>query len=333
MGASFKALAEDLEFGLGLVEEVLFHPVFPEEEIEKVRQDVLLAIRSEGDRIMSTAAKLMRETLWRDHPYRLNPSGSLEAVEKLTRDDMIRFHQRHYMPGNMVLALSGDFDPAEARRLIQAAFGKLPAGTAPALPQGGPTAISAPLKVARNVDKKQVVLLIGYPGITVDDSRRYIVSMMVSVLSDKEGRLYHELRGKQGLAYYVGAYQVLGLDPGAVVFYIGTVPEKAQVAREGIFAEIEKLRREPVTEVELERAKASLLGDHRAGLQTNETWAFQMALDELYGLGYDSLEHYAERIEAVTSADIQRIARELFTPEGYVEVLVGPGMEQQAASQ
>ncbi len=140
----------------------------------------------------------------------------------------------------------------------------------------------------------------------------------------KGAGFFFELRDKRSLAYSVTAFLRPGLETGMFGVYMACDPSKLTAAKEGIFKELEKVRKEGLSEKELEAAKRYLLGNLKIELQTNGNQAIRMALDELYGLGYGYLKQYIRDIEAVTLNDIKRAAKKIIMPEKFVFVTIGP---------
>jgi len=182
-----------------------------------------------------------------------------------------------------------------------------------------PTQVRA---AAEHMEKKQAVIMIGFQGIAIKSEDRYTFEVMTSILSGGGSRLYQNLRDQMGLAYSVGSFSFIGLDdPGAYVFYIATAPEKIEVARDGLLEEIKKLITLEVSEEELNRAKKDLIGAETIRLETNQALAFQCALDELYGLGYENFKRYASDINQVTQEDIKKVAVKYFDLGSYTMVV------------
>ena len=141
--------------------------------------------------------------------------------------------------------------------------------------------------------------------------------------------MFRELRDKQSLAYVIVAFRSPGLETGAFGAYLACDPKKRVIATEAIFKELDEVRKKGLSKKELEGAKSYLLGNLQIGLQTNGSQAMQMALDELYGLGYNNLPEFIREIEAVTLDDIKSAAQKIIVPGKYVLVTVGPGQQKR----
>jgi zinc protease len=127
-----------------------------------------------------------------------------------------------------------------------------------------------------------------------------------------------------GLAYYVGASQMQGLVPGLFAFYLGTDPQKIEPVKTALLDEIQKLASEGLTSEELARAKKKLIGQQEIANQSNDSFGYQCALDELYGLGFDHYKSLEHDVEAITLDDIRRVARKYFRDQPYVLATVRP---------
>jgi zinc protease len=157
------------------------------------------------------------------------------------------------------------------------------------------------------------------------DADRYALELLQESCSDLGSRLFLRVREKLGLAYYVGAQNFAGLAPGYIAFYAGTMPEKADLVEKELLMEAELLRRDGLTEEELKRAKAKVIGQKKIARQELGTHAMTTALDELYGLGYAHTDAEDDLFEAVTLADIKAVAQKYLKPDALVVSKVLPG--------
>ncbi|MCX7918792.1 MAG: insulinase family protein [bacterium] len=329
-GVTIDILKDDLSLGLDILSDIVLNPIFPESALEIERQHVLAAIRSQEDDVFPAAMKLLRETLFTVHPYRRLTIGTESTVATITRNDIIQFYKQLCVPKNAVLAIFGDISTETVLNQIQKVFESFDTPIIPYREEITESPITAIRTTTKTKEKQQTVILIGYHGIKITDPRRYTSEVMNAILSGQGSRLFDTIREKQGLAYYVGMIPVLGLDPGMYIFYVGTETDKIEIAIKSILAEIERIKSEDVTDEELIRAKKELIGNKAIDTQTNSAQAFESALDELYGLGYDNLDQYAMRINAVTKDDIRKLANDLFKPNAYALVVVKPKSKNHA---
>jgi zinc protease len=327
-GAWAKFLSSDLDAGLDVLAEVLATPTFPPEEIEKLREKTLAGIRRRRESIWEQNDMLLDSLLYAGHPYALRPSGTEESVKTLTREDIAAFHRRFCRPDNMVLCLAGDFDPAEAKRLVLARFGDFLRPRADRFVPPAVPAMPALSGIKRQEQERpgarQALLAIGFRGVSMANPDRAALDALRAVLSGMGSRLYAELREKQSLAYSVGCYQDLGLDPGGFVFYIATEADKLAKAQAGIEAEISQVIATNITARELSDAKNEILGGHARQQQGVESVAQGMALNELYGLRAETYFTYTDEVEKLTVPALRDAAKKYFDAKNHVIAVTKP---------
>lgn len=325
LGLSLDLLSARMDSGLEVLSDVVKNAVFPSGEMEKERSALLAAIAAEEDEPRSLAGRLWRKLLFGDHPYRHSTLGMTETVASLGREDLVEFRDRHLTAANGVLAVFGDVDSEAILPAIRQLFGDLPNGELVTLTGESPSPPSGKREeVIRKEDISQSVISLGFPGVELGDPDRYALEFLSSVFSGLSAPLFARVRIEGGMAYYVGAYQILGLDPGAFVFYAGTVPGKEDPVLEAFWQEVERAKKGEFSPEELQRVRNRLLGEFSFGRQTSGQRAFAAALDELYGIGYEDWRLYPERIKSLTAADLSRVARQYFTPESYAVAIVEP---------
>jgi zinc protease len=178
--------------------------------------------------------------------------------------------------------------------------------------------------VVETRDKKQAVLVVGFPGATLSAEDRFALELVQEACSDLGSRLFMRIREKLGLAYFVGAQSFLGLVPGYFAFYAGTAPEQAEQVERELLAEAALLRAEGLTAEELQRAKAKIIGQKKIARQDLGSLAMTQALDELYGLGYASCDNDDAKFEAVTLADTRAVAEKYLRAGAGVIAVVKP---------
>jgi zinc protease len=250
--------------------------------------------------------------------------GSKASVEAFTRDDLLAFQHRLVVQQNLVLAFAGDVDPDAIAKGVSQRLAGLAGGPFDA-PRPEPEDAPAEIRRAElHKDRNQAHLVIGFRGVSVDDDDRFALEVISQLLAGQGGRLFLELRDKQGLAYSVSAASVEGLMPGYFVTYIATSPERLDEARSGLLIELERLLEAPPEDGELERARRYLVGNFVIDQQRNAVHAAQIALNDRYGLGPEPHVTYPERIAAVGAKDVLRVARRIVRLDAYTEAVVKP---------
>ena len=302
---------------------MLLHPAFPKDAFEREREMQLSAIRAQRDQLLQSGGRLMRRALFGNQGYGLDSQGTEENISKLQVADAQKFYEGLFAPTNCVIAIFGDVKAEDVRKAITQKFGAwknhslLPEAIVPPL-------LTATQRVSDTRDKKQAVLLIGYPGASLFSEDRYALELLQESLSDLGSRLFTRIREKLGLAYYVGAQNFLGVTPGYFAFYTGTEPEKVAQVETEMLKEAAALRAEGLTAEELTRAKAKVVGQKKIARQDLGGYAMVAALDELYGLGYDRSDKDDARYESVTLEDIRRITKKYLSEDKFVISVVQP---------
>jgi zinc protease len=323
-GVNAEVLSSDFAVGLDIVSDVLLQPTFPDAELNREREVQLAQLRAQKDELLRSAGLAMRRALFGNVGYGLDSLGTEESLGKLANADLKSFHQRLTLPNNCVLAIFGEVQAGKVLQDVQAAFGGWQPGKARPNLEFRIRISELPQHVTKTRDKKQAVMVIGWPGVTLHDADRFALELLQETCSDLGSRLFLRIREKLGLAYYVGAQNFMGLAPGYFSFYVGTEPAKAAKVEKELLAEADLLRRKGVTAAELSRAKAKLLGQKKIARQDLGGMAMQTALDELYGLGYANFDTEDAKFEAVTLAEVQAVARKYLQPEKFVVAIVRP---------
>src|SRR5216110_2099813 len=323
----------DVKLGVELVSDVLLNAIMPEEAIAREKEVQIAAIKQDEEQLTTVARNILRQALFTQHPYALRANGSVDSIQRLTRKDLLEFRDRYVVAKNGVIFVFGDVKAAEVKQLFEQALAGMKPGTL-ALTDAHP---AAPLNKIETVEsrkeKAQGVIMVGYRGADIFSPDRYPLQLIDEASSDLGSRFFVRIREQMGLAYYVGANQMEGLVPGLFAFYLGTDPQKIEPVKTALLDEIHKLATDGLTNEELARAKKKLIGQQEIANQSNDSFGYQCALDEIYGLGfnyYKSLEH---GVEAVSLDDIKLVAAKYFRDQPYVLATVRPPDGSAAAKQ
>ena len=323
-GASAEVLSADFQTGLDILADVILHPAFLTDAFEGEQRIQLETIRAQRDHLLQSCGRAMRRALFGPIGYGLDPSGNESSVQAIQTTDLAAFHSKLAVPNNCVLAIFGDIDAAAARAAVEKAFGGWQPGARPPSAPPEPEVLDRILRVKETRDKKQAVILMSFPGTSMDAPDHYALDLLQEACSDLGSRLFMRIRDKLGLAYYVGAQNFMGLAPGYFAFYAGTAPDKLALVEQELLKETELLCAEGLTEEELKRAKAKLVGQKKIARQDLGNLAMTSALDELYGLGYNRIDIEDKEYEAVTLAQIQSTARKYLQPDAFVLAVIEP---------
>ncbi|MGH7276992.1 MAG: M16 family metallopeptidase [Candidatus Rokuibacteriota bacterium] len=295
---------------LGLVAELAREPVLAPNEVGVERDWLLSRIQKRRDNAPSRAFDEFYAALYGAHPYAIPALGTAESLARIDHAAIVAAYRAGYRPERMILVVSGQVAAAEVLAEARRLFGGMPPG-GPSADPAIPRPVAAPKRVVVEMPAQQAQILVGGLAPALDHSDHAAVKVLSTVLGGgMAGRLFVELRDKRGLAYAATSYYDPVREPGALVLYLGTAPENAERAEGALMREVERIRQELVGAAELERAKGYLLGRYAMDRRTNERQAWYLAFYELEGQSRDFPERYRRAVEAVTAADVQRVARQ-----------------------
>jgi len=306
-GLKAKCLSSDLAIFADLLSDCLLNPSFPEAEMAKQRELQIAAIERQEEQPMFLAQQALRGAIFAGHPYRWDRQGTRESVQGLTRKQLFQHHARHVISGNLVVSIFGNISEPEATAVAVKRFAAVPAGELPPVPHVR-AASSLPVRLEKVEPRQQAIVLAGFPSVSIFDPRNDALELLQTAMSGLASDLSISIRAKRGLAYYVGAYQQAGIDPGMFVIYSGTRREAA-VSVEALYrTEIQRVTKEGLREEELMSARNRIIADHEMRLQDNLNVALTCGLNELYGLGYDYDFATADRFNALTAEAVRAAA-------------------------
>jgi zinc protease len=323
-----RALAADLGLLLVLLAESIRQPTFPEVQIEKLRAQLLtgLALRSQDTRDM--AALAFDEMVYRDHPYGRAEEGHPETVSAIGVEDLRSFHQAHYGPAGMVIAIVGGVQLEEVVEQVRQALENWENPQQPAPPEL-PQWKALPEKCYRRVDiagKSQSDLIIGTAG-PPRSNPEFIPATVGNNIFGKfglMGRIGDVVREQAGLAYYAYSGLAGGIGPGPWTVEAGVNPANEQKASDLIFKEISRFVEELVNEEELSDSQSNLIGSMPLSLESNGGVAQALLNMERHSLGLDYYRRYPALIQAVTREAIREAAAHYLDPERLAVAVAGP---------
>jgi zinc protease len=327
-GFGSKALAEDLDLLLELLAEALRQPTFPAEQVELLRARYLtsLAIRAQDTREMSSLT--FDEITYPDHPYARPDDGYPETIQAITQEDLVNFHQVHYGPRRMVIAVVGAVEPEEVFTKVEDLLGdwQNPGQPAPPiLPPNPPPA--GPL--TRKVDipgKFQADLVVGVigPERRAEDFVAAALGNNILGVFGMMGRIGESVREKAGLAYYAYSQLSGGMGPGPWYVSAGVDPANVEQAIELIREEIRRFSSQSVMADELADSQSNFIGRLPLSLESNSGMASAILNLERYDLGLDYYRHYPEMVRKVSVEEILASAHRYWNTENLAVGIAGP---------
>ena len=311
-----------------LMKDVVTNPVFAPEEIERLRQQMgsgMMANLQDPDFIADTALPV---ALYGTHPYAHPADGTPDSLGRIERADIVAFHDTYFAPNTSALAIAGNVTPEEAFALAEEWFGDWARRDVPVLDVSELDPFEGPkIVVIDNPDSVQTEIRVGQVTVARKDPDYFPVLIASYVLGGASGRLMRSLRVERGLTY--GAYETIvpRKGPGSLYALTETRTEMTAEAVGLILDEISRIREERVPEDELEAVKAFVIGSFPLTIETPNDLAGRLANIAVFDLGDDYLTTYRDKLAAITSDDVARVARERITTEDIVILLVGRAEE------
>lgn len=321
---SARALTENRDQAADLLRQALTEPRFDTDAVERVRAQLQSVIRSEATDPQSIASKELARQAWGDHPYATSINGTEQSVGALTRDDLIDAKNRVLARDRVVVAASGDITGAQLGQLLDKVLGGLPAtGSAP-LPQEAHLALKGGVTVI-DWDSPQTVVSFAQPGLPMSDPDYFAAFVADHILGGGgfSSRLMDQIREKRGLTYGVGTGLSNGLYGQTWQGGMASANDKVAEAVSLIRSEWDRFAEGGVTDKELNDAKTYLTGEYPLRFDGNGKIATILAGMQLIGLPADYVNTRNARVEAVTAADVQRVAKRLLHSDQIRFVLVG----------
>ena len=321
---SLEVTKPDFKLGAELLSDVLLNATMPEKAITREKEVQVAAIKEEEEQLTMVARNLLRQALFRQHPYALRGKGSPSSVGNLQQKDLLNFRDRFLVAKNGVIAVFGNVDADEVKETFERTLKEMKPGQLALTDAATPSLLPKTISVESHKEKAQGVIMIGYRGTDLFSRDRHALELIDEASSDLGSRFFIRIREQMGLAYYVGASQMQGLVPGIFLFYLGTDPQKIEKVKAAFLDEISRLASEGLAKDELDRAKKKLLGQMQIANQSNDSFGYSTALDELYGLGFAYYQTLEREVEAVSLEDVKRVAAKYFQEQPYVLATVRP---------
>lgn len=323
-----RSLVEDLPLLLDVMADTLQNPTFPEDQVEKLRAQMLtgLAIRAQDTSDM--ASLTFDELLFDGHPYSRADEGWPETVQAITLDDLVAFHRKYYGPRGMVISIVGAVEPEKAAGEVERILGGWQNEVqedAPELPEFKP-----PTKTVQKhhsiPGKSQSDIVMGTYGPKRNDPEYMSASLGNNILGQfgLMGRIGDVVREQSGLAYYAYSSLSTGVGPGAWYVSAGINPSNVEKATNLIAQELKLYVDEGVTAEELSDSQANFVGRLPLSLESNGGVAGALLNIERFDLGMDYYRQYPDLVRAVTVDDVRETAQKYIDPSRLVIATAGP---------
>ncbi|MBZ5530793.1 MAG: insulinase family protein [Acidobacteriia bacterium] len=326
---SAQFVKKDIAKGLDLFADALMNPIFPQDEFTKLQKQRLDGLKSAKDQAQAVIGNYFNAYFYGSHPYARPSNGDEKSMAALTRDDVVKFYQSFYAPGNIILAVAGDFNTPEMEKLLAQKFEMWPARQAPSVALPSTTGFTGKkLLLIDKPDSTQTYFRIGNLGVARTNADRVYLRVVNTLFGGRFTSMINtELRIKTGLTYGASAFFDERKVPGA--FEIATYTKNATTveAIDKTLDVLKQLHEKGVTEEQLTSAKKYIQGQFPPSLETAGQLAGVLADLEFYGLDEHEINDLYAKINAMTLADAQRVIKQYYPMDNLVFVLIGKSSE------
>lgn len=322
-----KFTKNEMPLALDIFDEVINRATLDSFEIEKIKTDKLCAIKNSRENPSSVAFEEFKTTMWENTAYGNTGKVLEKTIPTIKRDDIADFYANVFDPENMVISINGNVNEQDMINYFSSVFPEKKQGKKVVLTdyakQFKPLAADKVAKVSKDTQASWIV--IGWLTDGLLNKKDWATLQVIdSILGGgMSSRLFNDLRDQQGLAYQIGSAFTGNMNKGAFAVYIGTNPQTAVLAKDEMFREVNRLKKEFVCDKELSQAKDKILGNYILSLETNMEKASTIGWLEASGRGYDFVDKYSELINSVTVQDIINVSNKYFSAP-YVMSVVGP---------
>lgn len=317
-------LKHDLSLALELVSDIVRNASFAQDELDRVRPQLLSSMQVSYDDADYIADVVMDRLVYGFHPYGRPSAGTPQSAAAITRDDLVAFHKAHYVPGNAILAVVGDVTAEDAFARVEKAFGGWSAPTPAAVTFPEPPEPTRRVVVVDKPGAVQTEIRVGHIGVPRNHPDYLALNLAIRILGGEgANRLYGVLRSDRGLTYSASADMEARKQSGAFIAETDTRTEATGQSLRLIVDEFWRLQRERVGGRELQGAQDYMAGSFPLTIETPSAIALQVLNQLFYGLDLKELESFRERVYGVTPEEIRRVAQKYLRPDRLSVVLVG----------
>lgn len=319
-----KAKNESFDKILEIVADLYLNPTFEAQEIEKEKGVIIEEINMYEDLPMRRVQEIFMELVYGDQPAGWSVAGRKEVILASKRDDFINYRDKHYLADSTILVVAGGFNQDKVLEKINSHFASLQKSE-----KGAKLKViekqEKPREFIKFKDSDQTHLVLGFRSFDIFDERRYALQVLADILGGgMSSRLFQRVREELGAAYYVNASADLYSDHGLITMSAGVDHKKIEAVITASLQEFSRFKTEKIDEAELQRAKDHLIGRLYLAIETSDEIGYFYGGQEIMGLELEMPQVVAERIQAVSAEDIQKVAQELFRNEALNLGLIGP---------
>jgi Predicted Zn-dependent peptidases len=330
---SAECLTKDLDKGLDLLSDAMLHPAFPQNEVDKLLSQDIDGVKAAKDQAESVALTYYYGYLFGKHPYARPEGGDELSLARIKRDNIVKFYEANYGPGNAILAVAGEFNVAQVKTRLEQIFGAWTGkGAAPSVLTAAQPVKGKKLLLIDKPDATQTFFVMGNIGTAANDPDRVAIRVVNTIFGGRfTSQLNEALRVESGLTYGAQSFFDSKKQPGAFAIFSYTKNESTVPAIDLALKVLDKLHQDGVTADELASAKAYIKGQFPPSIETSGQLARRIASNEFYGLDDDEINQLEARIDAVTLPVAKQVIEKHFPADGLVFMLIGKAAEIRPA--
>ena len=324
-----KVASSNFLIALDVLHDLLLHSRFNSKDIEQERKVIIEEINMNLDIPQQRVSMLIDELLWPEQPLGREVAGDKETVTSITREQLLDYVARRYLPSNAVLSVAGNIQHEEAIAQIEPLFNKWAAGELVTGYTANDKQTAARLRIEPR-DSEQAHLCLAVHGFPHSHPQRFTLDLLNTVLGGgMSSRLFTEIREHKGLAYDIHSYTEHFLSSGSFTVYAGVDPKKLEIAVAAVLDEVSKLK-QGITPDELSRAKELLKGRLQLQLEDSQNMALWLGSQEILRRHILSVDEIISTIDAISTDELITVAEELLKTAHLNLAIVGPVKEEEA---
>ncbi len=319
-----RVLDEHLPLAIDVLSDILLNPLFQPEDVDREKSVVLEELADVEDTPSDLIYELFISQLYPEHPLGFNILGTRESIPTFSREMIHSFTERYYLPERMVISVAGHVDHDELVEQVVSHLGDFQPEISNPRELVSPGDHSIPTKVYTN-GLQQAHLVTGVRTFSYNDSRRYALLVLNTILSGgMSARLFQNIRERYGFVYSIYSFLDFYTDDGLFGVYVGTEQSQLDFMQEKIHAELRRMTEEPISGEELAKVKSQVKGSLVLSLENMFHRMNRLAKQDIYYDEFQTMDQFLEEVEAVTAAEVQAVAAELFSADRLITSILKP---------
>jgi len=321
---NIKVLDENLSPALDVLSDLVLHPRFTQDDLEREQGVILEEIKMDEDNPDYLVHETFTQNFWKNHALGRPILGTVKTVSSFTQQTVFDHHARRFTPRHMVFSAAGHLDHDDFLKQVESHFGKLAPTTAAPEPKSAAPVVTPHITLKKKKSLEQVQMCLGVAAPPVNSPDRFVIYLLNTILGGgMSSRLFQTIREEQGLAYSIYSEMNPFRDSGSLSVYAGVSLDKTERTLALTLQELRRLKEEPVTDAEILRAKNQMKSNIVLGLESSSSRMSNLARQQMYYGEFFTVDDIIRWVDEVTPARIQALANTLFQPEAIALTLLG----------